>query len=288
VVNNGDDDDAFYLISRRNYPTTPVQIVQNTLIFPLQYSFLPPKTSTINMANGMMPANDPRVPAKQLQRCIDCTDVIDIYVGPEKECFRLYRPLIVSSSDYFKKALKHDFRECETHRFDLTEDDADSFAIYAHWLIWKKLAVKLGKSSKNDRTEYQQLAYAYVLGDKLQDTQFRNDIINAFVAKRENEKLLPGSTTIDYIYTNTLESSKLRKFLVDVWFRFGSNNIEIKSLSHEFLTDLVCRQYIKRSQKALQANIEAAEYYVADEKDDHEMTEPSEDEEQSDSEESSS
>lgn len=242
------------------------------------------------MADAVISANDPRAPSEKLQRGIDCTDVIDIYVGPERDCFRLYRPLIVSSSDYFKIALRHKFRESENHRFDLIDDDPDSFAVYAHWLIWKKLAVKLDKSKtgKNGRTEFQQLAYAYVLGDKLQDTRFRNDIINAFVAKRENEKLLPGSATIDYVYMNTPESSKLRKFLVDVWFRFGSNNAEIKSLSHAFLTDLVSTHYIKRSQKGLQANIQANEYYVDDEKDDREMAESSEDEEQSESEESSS
>jgi len=242
------------------------------------------------MTDAMISANDPRAPAEKLHRGIDCTDVIDIYVGPEKECFRLYRPLIVNSSDYFKKALKHEFRESETRRFDLVEDDADTFAIYAHWVIWKELAVKLDKSEtgENGRTEFQQLAYAYVLGDKLQDTRFRNSIIDALIAKRESEKLLPGSSTIDYVYMNTAESSKLRKFMVDVWVRFGSNHADIKSLSHAFLTDLVSTQYIKRSQKSLQANIKAAEYYVEDEKDDREMAEPSDDEEQSESEESAS
>jgi hypothetical protein len=216
------------------------------------------------MANDTTSTYDPRTSAKELERDIDCTDVIDIYVGPEKECFRLYRPLVVNSSDYFKKALKHKFRESKGRRFDLIEDDADSFAIYAHWLIWKELAVKLDDSEtgENGRTEFQQLAYAYVLGDKLQDTPFRNEIIDAFVAKQknENEKLLPDSSTIDNVYENTSESSKFRKFLVDMWLSYESDSADIKSLSHGFLIDLVST--IKRPQKILPAPIKADKYYV--------------------------
>jgi hypothetical protein len=51
------------------------------------------------------------------------TDVVSIYVGPDRKHYVVHKQLLTSQSDYFDKALNGNFKEAEENKIHLEEDD---------------------------------------------------------------------------------------------------------------------------------------------------------------------
>lgn len=146
-----------------------------------------------------------------------------MYVGPNKDHYRLYRFWVIKSSDYFKNGLQQNWSEGLTRRFELDEDDPGAFSIYAHWLIYNELPTIDAADSIN-RMEFSWLSAAYVLGEKLQAASFRNDIMMALIHKQRTDNVFSGCPTVRYVYENTPESSPLRRFVVDTCKHSATTN----------------------------------------------------------------
>lgn len=94
-------------------------------------------------------------------------------------------------------------------------------------------------------SEYAQLARLFVLGEKYQDSRFKNRIIDAMIAKHHDEDAdgygwSPHSVAIDILYRGTCDGSPVRKLMVHMWLDRGSSGwvTACKSLNHDFLRDL--------------------------------------------------
>ena len=114
--------------------------------------------------------------------------------------------------------------------------DPSVFAMYVHWLYHGTIAVLRGEAGSDSAdpkaahaiacAEYQMLVDAYILGDKILDSGFRNATMDAIVEKstlptQDGRRFYPRFSTIRHIYKHTLASAPIRSLLVDMFVRHG-------------------------------------------------------------------
>ncbi|KAK5069444.1 hypothetical protein LTR16_009491 [Cryomyces antarcticus] len=140
--------------------------------------------------------------------------------------------------------MKPHWKEAKDRLVELPEDTAEIFGIYIQWLYTKGIA-SLPEDPSSDSflgEGYSLLASAYVLGEKLQDIAFKNDVVDAIMAESFNlnpngQRLFPGCHHIKIIYDGTPKSSLARRLLVDI----------CTTLPRDFLVDLAIAQYQHRT-----------------------------------------
>ena len=106
---------------------------------------------------------------------------------------------------------------------DLPDDDAAAFGLYMQWLYSRKLPIlpDSPESSGTSAEGYHTLAWAYVLGERLMDNEFKNAISDAYVLYARGSTPAkchyPCNEEIRIIYEGTSEKAPIRKLLVDIW-----------------------------------------------------------------------
>lgn len=152
---------------------------------------------------------------------------VPVFVRVGKESLRssifiLHRELLIGRSEYFKAALKGEWKTKETDEtmlvlttIDLDDDDPAIFSIYAEWLHSGVICSTSAGSQQYD-TEFKTLVRAYILGDKLVDRGFKNTIIDAFIEKIHSDRRFDLEHP-RLIYDNTPRQSPLRRLLVDIY-----------------------------------------------------------------------
>ncbi|GLI78894.1 hypothetical protein PoHVEF18_007216 [Penicillium ochrochloron] len=166
--------------------------------------------------------------------------LICVEVGPDKEAFSVHERLIRNSSASFERALKDPREQSLVRTARLRKEEPEVFKAYIHWLYRDTIPIPHHDADdfefdyKNDHGNFP-LVKAYVLGDRLLDINFQNAVINAiweqyrnkdfeadfdrWIEGNEKEKkcaCTPSSVSITYAYINTIESSPLRRLLVDI------------------------------------------------------------------------
>ncbi|OCL08417.1 hypothetical protein AOQ84DRAFT_293161, partial [Glonium stellatum] len=163
-------------------------------------------------------------------------DTIEVIVGEAQSVFHVHEELVCAHSDFFKTAIKPEWAESYPKVIHLPEDDPVAFLCYMQWLYCKQLP-----TSKDD--ECRQLARAYALGEKLLDIDFKNDVIDAMVAKAsifvDGIMKFPGSDAIEVLYYGTPESSPARRLFIEFWTFVGKEEwMTDQPPPYEFLIDL--------------------------------------------------
>jgi hypothetical protein len=168
-------------------------------------------------------------------------------VGSEKTEFTLTKNSLCHHSAFFHSACKKDWKSGVTKTVLLEDKDPMVFSLFAAWVETghignsedyvevnyseaeeNQTASQREKDQKDSEAQLYQLAQCFVLGDNLQSSTFCNYIHDTMVAamgKRadkfdhsdDNRMDIPGSTkdTLDFIFTNTVFGSALRKLVLD-------------------------------------------------------------------------
>ncbi|EFY87401.1 hypothetical protein J3458_022039 [Metarhizium acridum] len=198
--------------------------------------------------------SDPRAdPSKMLDLN---SPVIAVTVGSESEesaprTFYIHKNLICSSSDYFKTIMGGEgvWKDCQNGQVSLKKQNPDIFAIYGHWLYFRRF--EFGTDVFENEREFLQIAQALVLGDFICDSKFTNAVATAIRTKLDSLSagplpLFPGARVIDYIYNETEDKSIAREVLVETYARHGSREwlAELKrtedfTIPWQFLFDMV-------------------------------------------------
>ncbi|KAL3495071.1 hypothetical protein BJX62DRAFT_233719 [Aspergillus germanicus] len=146
-------------------------------------------------------------------------------VGEEEESYSIPGRLLCDISGLYRRT-KSELISASC--VFLEEQDPHAFDIFTHWLYTSKLPVVAKREAKDDEREYLELAKAWVLGEKLECKKFQNDVMDALVARRNEDydelNIHPLSKTVGYIYSHTTERSKLRNFVVDMYLQKGYDN----------------------------------------------------------------
>jgi len=104
---------------------------------------------------------------------------------------------------------------------DLPDDDAAAFSLYQQWLYSKQLPILSDEPDEPLSEGYHSLAYAYVLGERLMDRDFKNAIADAYVLYARGtppgKRYYPSNEEIRIIYDGTTEHAPIRQLLIDIW-----------------------------------------------------------------------
>ncbi|KAK4543233.1 hypothetical protein LTR36_005783 [Oleoguttula mirabilis] len=161
------------------------------------------------------------------------TSIIIFEVGKERpERFALHENLITPRSDFVRMALSKEWKEGQERTIPLPEDDADVFRAYHLWIYHNRIFSdkrtdttpfqgSLTTIAQEDGTEYPLLIQAYILGEKLLDTHFKDAVIDCIIDKLRTTRTFDVRLT-NLIYDNTPEKSPLRRLLQDVYIWSGN------------------------------------------------------------------
>ena len=157
---------------------------------------------------------------------VNC-QTIEVTVGPEdaKESFHIHEDAICDRSSFFSTAMKPEWASLRPNPrlIDLPDDDAAAFALYQQYIYSRQLPI-LPDDLEEDSAQtegYHTLAYAYVLGERLMDTEFKNSVASAYVlyarGTAPGKRAYPSNEEIRILYEGTGEKSPIRRLLVDIW-----------------------------------------------------------------------
>lgn len=131
----------------------------------------------------------------------------NIYVGQQVEPFPIHHDLIVASSDYFAKALNGEFKE-KDGIVRLEDWDPIAFTSYVTWLYSASVVVPGEK--------WESLLHQYILGNYIQDRDYKNAITDDLISRVTDKKEFPGGFA-KLAWGNLPESSPFLTLLVDFW-----------------------------------------------------------------------
>ncbi|KAL6824003.1 hypothetical protein V8C40DRAFT_247034 [Trichoderma camerunense] len=183
-------------------------------------------------------------------RCLDLRGrALTVTVGSTNPVtFSVHEHLICATSDYFKTAMKGHWETSTSGSITLKEEDPEVFEIYMHWLYFETLPVQNDNPGLEGNTEYIQLAKSYALGELLQDTNFKDAVLDGILLKcrsnaTDGQSWFPVGPAIRHIYDGTPESSPARRLLVDLYTYHGRGDwltdwASKDDLPKQFLLDL--------------------------------------------------
>ncbi|PTB42335.1 uncharacterized protein TrAFT101_008577 [Trichoderma asperellum] len=187
--------------------------------------------------------------------------------------FSVHEHLICRTSDYFKTAMKAYWDTSTSGSVTLKEEDPEVFEVYLHWLYCETLPVRNDSPGQEGNNEYIQLAQAYVLGEMLQDVNFKDAVLDAILIKSRSTASdglcwYPVGPAIRCIYEGTPESSAARRLLVDMYTCHGHEEwltewANEDDLPKQFLLDLAIAALKKRPQppESLAEKVGTCEYH---------------------------
>ncbi|KAK3615783.1 hypothetical protein LTR22_027303 [Elasticomyces elasticus] len=194
-----------------------------------------------------MPA-DPRVDHTQAPFTDGRT--VKLLVGPKSSPFTVHEELIHSRAAFFDAALKKCWTEGRSGQVMMPEDEPDIIRLYVQYLYTSKIYLERTTTSANLKSsdnlpEYIVLAKAYVFGERIQDSEFKNSVVNAILARAseiiEGKHWYPITSAVDTIYKGTTTGSLGRQLMVEVHvLRGGANFIsdDQEMNNKDFLADL--------------------------------------------------
>ena len=140
---------------------------------------------------------------------VGVTDKIRSWVLPKN--------LIIHHSTFFAAALNGSFLESSLNSIKLIEDDPAVFELFVQWLY-------LGKID-TEPEELEAYLMAWVLGDKLGCSKFKDYVIIRIIEYHNNNYL--NASSVEYAYNNTPSTSELRQWaLMQLWYESHIGQLE--------------------------------------------------------------
>jgi hypothetical protein len=145
----------------------------------------------------------------------DNPKTVKVYVGPKRKLWTIPEDYLCDRLDYFKAALKSNFKEGHEKEMYLEEDDPVAFGMLIDWLFRDKLDCDCRRTLTTSDWCPTQLDWCklYVLADKFGIEVLLQQVLQPLSLCFTPQTLEESGPSIDYDYDNTAESSKLR-----IWF----------------------------------------------------------------------
>ncbi|SMR49747.1 unnamed protein product [Zymoseptoria tritici ST99CH_3D1] len=138
-------------------------------------------------------------------------DLVQIDVGPKnnRSTFRVHKNVLCHYSGYFTGALNGKFIEATTKRIDLAAEDPGIFTIFVYWLYRGCIP------PPGEGLDYTTLCKLWVFGDARSVPLLQNAAMALLIRRAATTRSAP-SNSVDYIYSNTMPDSPLRRVLIDL------------------------------------------------------------------------
>ncbi|KAF2170690.1 hypothetical protein M409DRAFT_19505 [Zasmidium cellare ATCC 36951] len=165
----------------------------------------------------MAPNIPPDLFAINNRRNVWTGDVIVVLVGSQEKRFIVHETPLRENSAFFEAALGRDWKETADRVVKLPEEAPYQFHVYVHWL-YRGLYRGMKDGSQFSPRD---LARLYTLGSRLQDHDFQDAVVDAFIYRCGMIPTIPDDNIVYLIFSNTIEGDPMRRFLVHVRVRAG-------------------------------------------------------------------
>jgi hypothetical protein len=159
-------------------------------------------------------------------------EMVDIYVGPKKEHFRVHKDKLCKI-DYFHKMFDGGFAEASSNSATFPGDHCEAFDVLLGWAYHGTLRdLATVKVEKFLHHASWCVVEAYALAEKLYLPQLQDLIMSAALDCYEKMEVLPDEASIQLAYRKTSEKSPLRKLMVHVFsYAIQHGDSEIRPIS---------------------------------------------------------
>ena len=153
----------------------------------------------------------------------------------------MHKSIIIRRSKFFATAASERWqRNSSLETIELPEDDPDIFDIYLHCIYSNAMDVGdpeeylQGETSdmSAQQTVFYRTAKTYMLADKLGDVMAANICLNSMIRHSSTIHVLPTGHTIELVFNETMETSLLRRMIVDL-FVFEAHIDAIKTVTQD-------------------------------------------------------
>lgn len=172
--------------------------------------------------------------------------------GPEAQHFVVHQDLLCKHAPFFQLAMAGEWKEAQDGIIPLPDDEPDVVALHIHWLYSSRILCRPVATTGDARIkEMELLVNAFVYGEKIQDGDFKDAVIDAAIKSTLEKDVdgvawFPGVGTVNNAYDGTPQDSPLRRLVVDFWARRGEKDWNRQGLNTEFLNDLVAELFAYR------------------------------------------
>ena len=169
---------------------------------------------------------------------------IEVVVGSSYQAtFYVHKELVCESSEYFKRLVENKQEQSKKQCVKLRDNGPDAFKIYLQWLYRGTIPLV---HNIIRQLNLPVLAWAYVLGDRLEDGKFRDSVVDSILeicSHLQFKSTDPFGGTIQHVYERTPEEPKLRLLLADICAYHGCStwitaSHEAGDYPKEFFLDL--------------------------------------------------
>jgi hypothetical protein len=126
---------------------------------------------------------------------------VNVGKGAKRDSFDVHNALLTARSLFFKSALNGNWVEAIERAVNLPEDDPQTFKTYVHLLYTGDFATEsdpnLGIDESHDKLL--SLAKLYVLAEKLQDIETKNESLTVLITTAKKLNVLLPSIAVQYI-----------------------------------------------------------------------------------------
>jgi hypothetical protein len=142
------------------------------------------------------------------------TEMVTLCVGPENYVFRVHKKPLCKKIAYFAKMFNGKFEEAITSTATFPEDESLNFGRLLNWVYQDIIpTVTFHKNEDGKWHENWDVLKLYVLAEKLCVSEVMDRALDAYMAAQRRSKILADIDDVDAGYSDTGESSTLRKFL---------------------------------------------------------------------------
>lgn len=142
------------------------------------------------------------------------TERVDLYVGPKRDRFRVYKEGLCKKIPYFEKMFKGKFKEATEDQATFPEDNAESFDLLLGWVYYnsiRQLVTLRKKGINNTSVQSWSPIKFYILAEKLCLSHLQDQIVNEYLDYLDRESALPSVSTMGSMYSTAPAGSSIRK-----------------------------------------------------------------------------
>ncbi|KAK6443671.1 hypothetical protein LTR95_000498 [Oleoguttula sp. CCFEE 5521] len=160
--------------------------------------------------------------------------------------FTVHEELLRQRSSFFEAALSKSWLEKREGVVKLPDADPDTVRKYLHYLYRGNIVIPSTSLAPGAKKGYTILAKLYVLGEYVQDKQFRKAVLDEVITRivevgPNGARSYPPNDTVATIYSGTTAGSPARKLMVDCHVTMGHAtwlSDEAEMYHKDFLLDL--------------------------------------------------
>lgn len=141
--------------------------------------------------------------------------MVDIFVGPEKQLFRLHKQVLCERVPYFDKMFNGGFKEAKEGRATLPEDTVDAFDLLVGWVYSGDVRplVQVDCTEKCKMCTNWDAPVAYELASKLCLPELMNRVMDEYINLQQRSLLFPSIQCMDVVYKLTPQGCGFRKYI---------------------------------------------------------------------------